>query len=76
MASYLRDHDLEDVLLGRTLDAPHISPDNTRITAAIKRDDYQGLRVTPNVYTTLDEVDTFAGAIEDLLKNGAPSTAA
>jgi hypothetical protein len=30
------------------------------ITAAIKRDDYQGLRVTPNVYTTLEEVDTFA----------------
>jgi selenocysteine lyase/cysteine desulfurase len=46
------------------------------ITAAIKRDDYQGLRVTPNVYTTLEEVDTFAGAIQDLLKNGAPSTAA
>ena len=39
------------------------------ITAAIKRDDYQGLRVTPNVYTTLQEVDTFATAIEDLLKN-------
>ena len=46
------------------------------ITAAIKRDDYQGLRITPNVYTTLEEIDTFAGAIEDLLKNGAPSTAA
>ena len=45
------------------------------ITAAIKRDDYQGLRVTPNVYTTLEEIDTFSGAIEDLLKNGAPSTA-
>src|SRR6266849_1398743 len=46
------------------------------ITAAIKRTDYQGLRVTPNVYTTLEEVDTFAAAIADLLKNGAPSTAA
>ena len=45
------------------------------ITAAIKRTDYQGLRVTPNVYTTLEEVDTFAAAIEDLLKN-PPSTAA
>src|SRR5215217_6305850 len=40
------------------------------ITAAIKRDDYQGLRVTPNIYTTLEEVDTFARAIEDLAKNG------
>jgi selenocysteine lyase/cysteine desulfurase len=45
------------------------------ITAAIKSTDYQGLRVTPNVYTTLEEVDTFAAAIEDLLKN-QPSTAA
>jgi isopenicillin-N epimerase len=44
------------------------------ITAAIKRADYQGLRVTPNIYTTLAEVDTFATAIEDLLKN-PPTTA-
>jgi len=41
------------------------------ITAAIKRDDYQGLRVTPNVYTTLEELDTFAAAIKDLLKQPA-----
>jgi selenocysteine lyase/cysteine desulfurase len=39
------------------------------ITAAIKHAEYQGLRVTPNVYTTLDELDTFAAAIRDLLKN-------
>src|SRR6476469_7911978 len=45
------------------------------ITAAIKRDDYQGLRVTPNVYTTLEEVDTFSMAIADMLKN-PPTTAA
>ena len=34
------------------------------------------MRVTPNVYTTLEEVDTFASAIEDLMKNGTPSTQA
>ncbi len=45
------------------------------VTAAIKRSDYQGLRVTPNIYTTLEEVDTFASAIGDLLRN-PPSTAA
>jgi len=45
------------------------------ITAAIKRSDYQGLRVTPNIYTTLEEVDMFAGAIAELVKN-PPSTAA
>jgi len=46
------------------------------ITAPIKHAEYQGLRITPNVYTTLEEIDTFSGAIEDLLKNGPPSTAA
>src|SRR3954451_3319295 len=45
------------------------------ITAAIKRDDYQGLRVTPNVYTTLEEVDMFAGAIKDLLKQPSATAA-
>jgi isopenicillin-N epimerase len=29
-----------------------------------------GLRVTPNVYTTLDEVDTFAMAMEGVIRNG------
>jgi isopenicillin-N epimerase len=44
------------------------------ITTAITRDDYQGIRVTPNIYSTLEEMDTFAGALEDLLKNGLPAT--
>ena len=41
------------------------------ITAAIKRDDYQGLRVTPNVYTTLGELDTFAEEMERVVARGA-----
>jgi selenocysteine lyase/cysteine desulfurase len=45
------------------------------ITAPIKHAEYQGLRVTPNIYTTLEEVDMFAGAIKDLLKQPS-STAA
>jgi hypothetical protein len=32
--------------------------------------------VTPNVYSTLDEIDTFSGAIEGLLKNPAALTQA
>ena len=28
--------------------------------------EYEGLRVTPNVYTTLEEIDTFADAMEKL----------
>jgi isopenicillin-N epimerase len=44
------------------------------ITAAINHADYNGLRVTPNVYTTLDEIDTFSGAIETLLKTKLADT--
>ena len=38
--------------------------------------DYSGLRVTPNVYTTLEEIDTFAQAMLDVAKNGLPSATA
>ncbi len=38
--------------------------------------DFQGLRVTPNVYTTLEEIDTFVMAMEDALKNGVPASTA
>jgi selenocysteine lyase/cysteine desulfurase len=30
----------------------------------------EGIRVTPNVYTTIEEIDTFAEAMEKILKNG------
>lgn len=35
--------------------------------------EYSGLRVTPNVYTTLEEVDTFATVMEDLIRRGPSS---
>jgi selenocysteine lyase/cysteine desulfurase len=35
--------------------------------------DFQGVRITPNVYTTLDEADAFVGAMNDAIKNGVPS---
>jgi selenocysteine lyase/cysteine desulfurase len=34
---------------------------------------YRGLRVTPNIYTPLEEIDTFVGAIQGVLKNGLPA---
>jgi selenocysteine lyase/cysteine desulfurase len=36
--------------------------------------DYQALRVSPNVYTTLEEIDTFVEAMEDAMKSGVPET--
>ncbi|MGD2295087.1 MAG: aminotransferase class V-fold PLP-dependent enzyme [Candidatus Aminicenantes bacterium] len=40
------------------------------------RFDYQAIRVSPNVYTTLEEIDTFVMAMEDAIKNGVPTTPA
>jgi selenocysteine lyase/cysteine desulfurase len=34
---------------------------------------YRGLRVTPNIYTPLEEVDTFVEAMQNVVKNGLPS---
>ena len=36
------------------------------IATPIVHPEYEGLRVTPNVYTTLEEVDTFAAAMEKI----------
>ena len=33
---------------------------------------YHGLRVTPNIYTPLEEIDTFVEAMQSVLKNGLP----
>ena len=30
----------------------------------------EGARITPNVYTTLEEIDTFSGAMEEIAKKG------
>jgi selenocysteine lyase/cysteine desulfurase len=34
--------------------------------------DFRGLRITPNIYTTVDEIDRFVDAITDTLKQGLP----
>jgi len=40
------------------------------------RFDYQAIRVSPNVYTTLEAIDTFVLGMEDAVKNGVPTTQA
>ena len=41
--------------------------DKWRIVATpIVHAEYEGVRVTPNVYTTLEEIDTFAAAMETI----------
>jgi isopenicillin-N epimerase len=43
---------------------------------AIVHAEYQGIRITPNIYTTLEEIDTFSGAIEALVRAGLPKETA
>lgn len=40
------------------------------LTVAINHAEFSGIRVTPNVYTTLDEVDLFSDRILDAIRNG------
>ncbi len=40
------------------------------IATPIVHAEYEGVRVTPNVYTTVEEVDTFATAVERLAEKG------
>ena len=45
--------------------------DRWRIIATpIVHAEFEGVRVTPNVYTTLEELDTFAAAMEEIAAKG------
>jgi selenocysteine lyase/cysteine desulfurase len=37
---------------------------------AIKHPEFEGCRVTPHVYTTIEEIDRFIDAMETILKHG------
>jgi selenocysteine lyase/cysteine desulfurase len=55
--------------------AAHLYTQHRIIVTPIKHAEFEGLRVTPNVYTTLEEVDTFAATMERILEKGLPATA-
>jgi selenocysteine lyase/cysteine desulfurase len=50
--------------------AGHLFNNYRIITTAIKHEEFEGLRVTPNVYSTLREVDIFAEAMEKVIEKG------
>ncbi len=52
--------------------AAHLFVKHHIFTVAIVHPQFEGLRVSPNVYTTLDEVDRFGDAMEAVLKDGLP----
>ncbi|MCH8251720.1 MAG: aminotransferase class V-fold PLP-dependent enzyme [Planctomycetes bacterium] len=43
------------------------------LTTSIKHDEFEGIRVSPSVYTTLGELDRFCDAMEFVLRNGLPT---
>ncbi len=58
------------------IDAPQLAKhlwDKYRIwtVAIVTPGEYQGLRITPNVYTTLEEIDTFTEVMTKIIKNGS-----
>jgi selenocysteine lyase/cysteine desulfurase len=50
--------------------AKHLLEKHGIITAAILHEDFEGLRITPNVYTTAREIDTFSEVLDRVLKEG------
>jgi selenocysteine lyase/cysteine desulfurase len=48
----------------------HLLARHKILTIAIRHRDFSGIRVTPNVYTTPGEIDTFAEALRQVLATG------
>jgi isopenicillin-N epimerase len=54
--------------------AAHLFTRHRIFTVGITHPQFDGLRISPNVYTTVDEVDRFADAVEAVLANGLEKT--
>jgi selenocysteine lyase/cysteine desulfurase len=52
--------------------ASHLWLKHRIFTVGIVHPQFEGLRVSPNVYTTVDEIDRFADAMESVIRDGLP----
>ena len=59
---------IEGVDMGKL--GSHLWNDYRMIVTPIGHPEFKGLRITPNVYTTLGDIDLFAEAMEKVIKNG------
>ncbi|NNE68713.1 MAG: aminotransferase class V-fold PLP-dependent enzyme [Pyrinomonadaceae bacterium] len=50
----------------------HLMKKHKILTTPIIHDEFEGVRITPNVYTTLWELDRFIKAVRGIAKNGIP----
>ncbi len=53
--------------------ATHLFSKHGIIVTTIKHADFEGIRVTPNVYTTLREIDLFSEVLDRVLREGLPA---
>lgn len=51
----------------------HLWDKHRIIVVPIMHPEFQGLRVSPNVYTTIEELDRFVDAMEEVARNGLPN---
>ncbi len=51
----------------------HLFKKHRIVVTPITHDQFAGIRVTPNTYTTLREVDLFSEAMEGVIQNGLPT---
>jgi selenocysteine lyase/cysteine desulfurase len=59
--------------IGSVALAKHLFDKHRIIVVPIMHAEFEGLRVTPCVYTTTDEVDRFAEAVEQVIAKGLPA---
>ncbi len=53
--------------------AEHLWRDHRILVVGIKHDEFQGIRVSPSIYTTTEEIDRFGDAMERVIRGGLPS---
>ena len=53
--------------------AQHLWDKHRILVTPIVHPEFEGLRITPSVYTTLEEVDRFCEVMEEVVERGLPS---
>ncbi|MCR4437727.1 MAG: aminotransferase class V-fold PLP-dependent enzyme [bacterium] len=54
--------------------AQHLWDRHRILVAGIKHQEFEGIRVSPSIYTTLEEIDRFCDAVERVIKQGLPKS--
>jgi len=54
--------------------ADHLWNQHRILVVAIKHPEFEGIRVSPSVYTTEEEIDRFGDAMEAVIRDGVPAT--